>query len=246
MRIAILSDIHSNLEAFQAVLEDIDSLGIDRIIFLGDLIGYGASPNECCTLARERGMVGILGNHDRAVLDSRKLPLFNLHARQAVEWTQEKLSDQSRALLSGWPVSMQLREEGLVLVHGALTGTDHYFLSPSDIPANLDILKTQYPESRIVLFGHTHVKCFFSDDRPINAALVDVPQPILPDRYYFINPGSVGQPRDGSPNAAYGILDPDTSTFLQRTVPYDYMSASARIIDAGLSRFLAERLGRGV
>ena len=244
MRLAILSDIHSNLEAFQAVLDDLEIRTTDGIYFLGDLVGYGANPNECCELAEMCDMKGILGNHDRAVLDSRKLPRFNMHARQAVEWTQEQLTDRSRSLLSGWPVSM--RRESLVFVHGALTGNDHYFLNSSDIPANLDILKTQHEGSRILFFGHTHIKCFFSDSDPVNKSLVDIPAPLSPDRYYFINPGSVGQPRDGSPNAAYGILDTDTMHYTQYSIPYDTESAQKKIIAAGLSRFLAERLGRGI
>lgn len=244
MRWALLSDIHSNLEALEAVLRDLEKRAVDRICFLGDLVGYGASPNECAALARSSGFTAILGNHDRAVLSGRKLQLFNHYARRAVEWTQAALSGGHRDYLATWPVTMTLPPA--VMVHGALTGSDHYILSGTDIPPNLDLLKAQHPEARILLFGHSHIRCFFTDLDPVNRAAAGCEYPVPENRFVFINPGSVGQPRDGSPLASYAILDTRARTYTQLAVAYDVRTAQEKIIAAGLPAFLAERLAGGL
>jgi predicted phosphodiesterase len=243
MRWALLSDIHSNLEALVAVLRDLEKRAVDRICFLGDLVGYGASPNECAALARSSGFTAILGNHDRAVLSGRKLPLFTHYARRAVEWTQAALSAEHRNYLASWPVTMGLPPA--VLVHGALTGSDHYILSGSDIPPNLDLLKAQHPEARILLFGHSHIRCFFTDLDPVNRAAAGCEYDIPDNRFVFINPGSVGQPGmvPRWPPTPCWICPPHLYTAVHCL---DVRTAQEKIIAAGLPAFLAERLAGGL
>jgi len=243
MKYAILSDIHSNLEALEAVLRTLFITGYDRILFLGDLLGYGGSPNECVDLAREYSFTGLLGNHDRAILNRRKLETFNEYARIAVQWTCAVLTDVNREFIKNMPVSMHLDQ--ILMVHGALTAADDYIMGPCDMAENLELLKSQHPESRILFFGHTHIKCFFSDKAPVNKTTVGKPIQLEDDAIYFINPGSVGQPRDGSPLASFGIYDSTACSYEQYTIPYDLKKAQKKILEAGLPAFLADRLSRG-
>ena len=243
MKYAILSDIHSNLEALQAVLDNLKRYNCDKILFLGDLLGYGASPNECVDLARMLNFVTILGNHDRAVLSGRKLETFNEYAKLAVQWTDAVLSDENRDYLNSRPISLFF--DNIVMVHGALSGTDEYIMNHKDVLDNLELLKAQYDNCNILLYGHTHIRALFSDSDALNRTATDTELNLSSENTYFINPGSVGQPRDGSPNASFGIYDSEKQTYRQMTVSYDIESAQKKILDNGLPAFLADRLSRG-
>lgn len=243
MLYAVLSDTHSNLEALQAVLEALEKHNCDSILFLGDLLGYGASPNECVELARMHNFTTILGNHDRAILNGRKIDTFNEYARLAVQWTDAMLTEENRTYLNSCPISRL--EAGFLLVHGALTGTDDYIMNSQDIANNLELLRSQYPDCDLVFYGHTHIKAFFSDKNRVNTACTDKEFTLEKGDTFFINPGSVGQPRDGSPDASFGLYDSERRTYRQYSIPYDVESAQKKILDNGLPAFLADRLAKG-
>jgi predicted phosphodiesterase len=246
---AVISDIHGNLEALEAVLEDIPE-EVDAIYCLGDVIGYGASPNECCELIRERGIPVISGNHDLAVTDPETdLAWFNPVAAQAVEWTRDQITADNASFLYSLPREMEHR--GAFFVHGSVRDPDEYILNSATAGDNLSVLKHEHPETPICFFGHTHVKAIAPF--PQSQAPVGPSEPIdlSKDGPYLVNPGSVGQPRDGDVFASYVLAEgtePDserTPSIAYRFVDYDLAGAQARIRDAGLPAVLADRLAQG-
>jgi diadenosine tetraphosphatase ApaH/serine/threonine PP2A family protein phosphatase len=240
---AVISDIHGNLEALEAVLGDVPD-EVERIYCLGDVIGYGASPNECCDLVREREMPTISGNHDLAVTDlSTDLAWFNPVAAAAVEWTREQLTEENARFLRALPRTMQ--EEGVLFVHGSVRDPDEYILDRTAARENLAILEKEYPGVRVCFFGHTHVK-----------TVVPSPNGMSPgsrtfdlgtDGPYLVNPGSVGQPRDGDTFASYVLVEnaPEGPCITYRRVEYDVEKAQTKIRAAGLPSMLADRLAYG-
>ncbi len=246
MRVAVLSDIHSNLPAFEAVLEAVEEVGIERIWCLGDLVGYGADPDACTALVRERCEVSLVGNHDLAVLGALDPSSFSPTAKAAVEWTQEVASAETLEFLRG--LSPILEHEGFGLFHASPRDPIwEYVLSIEQAEAGLDAQL-----ERIGLIGHSHVSLFFT--RPVggprrayahgaqagDGALLDID-----DGAWLINPGSVGQPRDGDPRAAWLELDLAEWTARFHRVPYDIAPAAGSILAAGLPSSLAERLQIG-
>lgn len=247
---AVISDIHGNLEALQAVMEDLPE-GIDRVYCLGDVIGYGASPNECCEVVREANMPTISGNHDLAVTDlSTNLEWFNPVASAAVLWTREVLSPENADFLRDRPRMMQTK--GALFVHGSIRDPDEYIINRVSASENLDILANEYDGVPVCFFGHTHVKAVAPP--PPEGSLDDDRALDLSDGGpYLLNPGSVGQPRDGDTFASYVLVEPAESAngvvpgplVAYRFVEYDIEKAQARIRDAGLPNMLAERLAAG-
>lgn len=247
---AVISDIHGNLEALEAVLDDIPE-GVERIYCLGDVIGYGANPNECCDIVREAEMPLITGNHDLAVTDLKTdLAWFNPVAAAAVEWTREHLSEKNAEFLLSRPRMMQSRDA--LFVHGSIRDPDEYIINASSAQANLEILKTEYPNVPVCFFGHTHVKTVApSPNGPVSdARALDLSN----NGPYLVNPGSVGQPRDGDTFASYVLAegvngDPDedlpVSRIVYRFIEYDIAKAQQKIRDAGLPGMLADRLAQG-
>jgi diadenosine tetraphosphatase ApaH/serine/threonine PP2A family protein phosphatase len=243
---AVISDIHGNLEALQAVLDDVPE-GVDAIYCLGDVIGYGASPNECCDLVREMEMPTISGNHDLAVTDlNTDLSWFNPVAAAAVEWTRSVISPENAEFLLSRPRTM--REGPSLFVHGSPRDPDEYILDAAGARENLALLEADYPDVRVCFFGHTHVKTV----APSPEGLADDEEPgevlTLPDSGpYLVNPGSVGQPRDGDRSASYVLAEvsPDGARVAYRAVAYDVEKAQAKIRTAGLPPILADRLSRG-
>ncbi len=240
LRYAIISDIHANLEAFEAVLERIDVLGVDQIVCLGDVVGYNANPNECANLVREREIPTIMGNHDAVACLLEEPWGFNPVALAAALWTREQLSEENLAWLQGLPG--QIRTEHFMAVHGAPGDRDMYLFGWEDISAHLPFLEES--GSRLCLFGHTHTPGIFSAD---GVYTVDDEGKffLTGEKAFFINPGSVGQPRDGDPRAAFGLLDTEKNEYEQGRVSYPVERAYARVIEAGLPPFLAERLTMG-
>lgn len=241
---AVISDIHGNLEALEAVLGDVPD-EIEIVHCLGDVIGYGANPNECCDLVREREMPLISGNHDLAIADlSTDLAWFNPVAAAAVEWTRERLTEENAHFLRTRPRMM--REEGALFVHGSVRDPDEYILNGAIARENLAILEKRYPDVRVCFFGHTHVK-----------AIAPSPGDVSPDSRaldltsggpYLVNPGSVGQPRDGDTFASYVLVENGpggASRIVYRFVEYDVEKAQAKIRAAGLPDILADRLALG-
>ena len=243
---AVISDIHGNLEALEAVLRDVPD-GVERIYCLGDVIGYGASPNECCDIVREMEMPTITGNHDLAVTDhSTDLEWFNPVAAAAVLWTREHLSDENAEFLRSRPRMMQSRDA--LFVHGSIRDPDEYIINSASAQENLAILKSEYPGVPVCFFGHTHVKTVApSPNGPVTEAhALD----LSANGPYLVNPGSVGQPRDGDTFASYvmaeGSADGDGGPQVTyRFVEYDIKKAQTKIRSAGLPRMLADRLAEG-
>lgn len=238
MRYAIISDIHSNLEAFLAVLVEIGKSGADRIICLGDIVGYGASPNECVDIIRERQIMSLIGNHDKAACGITEPYNFNPAARRAALWTRGELTPENREYLGGLPEEGMI--DGFMIVHGSPSDPDRYILSEYDAAEEFPLLG----EYKLCFFGHTHVSVLYSlSGGEVEATRAEGVR-IREGFAYLVNPGSVGQPRDRDPRAAYLIFD-DCGYIEFMRVGYHIEEAQKKIIERGLDRFLAERLSLG-
>jgi predicted phosphodiesterase len=236
---AVISDIHGNFEALEAVLRDLPE-GVGTVYCLGDVIGYGASPNECCDAVRGSGMPVISGNHDLAVTDlSTNLDWFNPVAAAAVRWTREHLSEENAEFLRTRPRMMQSRDA--LFVHGSIRDPDEYIINSISAEENLEILKSEYPGVPICFFGHTHVKTVAPS--PNGPVVGEHALDLSANGPYLVNPGSVGQPRDGDTFASYVVAEGGRVAY--RFVEYDIERAQAKIRDAGLPEMLADRLAVG-
>jgi predicted phosphodiesterase len=242
MSYLILSDIHANLEAHQAVLADAHGK-YDRIVCIGDLVGYGADPNAIVDWARQNVAVIIRGNHDRvnAETDPNGPESFNPAAQSSTIWTRNALFPESREYLHRLPRG-PLPYEGLDLVHGSPVDEDEYVITASDAAPLLPHL-----EAQLTFFGHTHRQGGFRLARRSVAFLPAARRvEIEPKYFYLVNPGSVGQPRDGDPRAAYALYSPEERAVEFHRVAYDVDRAAAKIRAAGLPDFLAARLHEGL
>jgi predicted phosphodiesterase len=243
MRYAVISDIHSNLEALRAVLDGIASLKVDTTLCLGDIVGYNANPNECIEIVRSEGIRCILGNHDSRAAGLEEPDDFNPLAARAVLWTRGQLTDENREWLRSLPRDLQV--DDIAIFHGSIHDTDRYILYKSDVVDNFRYLQELSGSPRIGFFGHTHVKISMVLARSmISMEYADVLN-IYDDRLYLINPGSVGQPRDGDPRAAFAVHDSIHHTVTFYRVGYDIKACQDKIILAGLPPRLAERLAVG-
>jgi predicted phosphodiesterase len=236
----ILSDLHGNLEALEAVLAGAEGL-YDRILCLGDLVGYGADPNAIVDWTRKNAAVIIRGNHDKAGAGLDDLGTFSPLARASALWTRTVLTPESRSYLERLPRG-PLPYEGIDLVHGSPADEDEYLISTEDV-----LTVRAYLGAQVTFFGHTHVQGGFllaqrSARRILPAGVLQVEQKY----FYLVNPGSVGQPRDGDPRAAYALWSPEERTVEFRRAVYDVDRAAAKIHAAGLPDFLAARLYEGI
>ncbi|MBI3087450.1 MAG: metallophosphoesterase family protein [Candidatus Omnitrophica bacterium] len=246
----MLSDIHGNFEALTAVLDHLAVERIDRYVCLGDLVGYGADPEACLSRLQGCQAVSVAGNHDWACVGKLDVQWFNELARQAVLWTRERLGFTDLEYLRRLP--LVATEGPLTLVHGTLSHPDR-FEYLADLAQAVDTVRAG--RTAYCLAGHTHVPFVFEYDlnrqrmtRMLNApqelAAVHLAAEDAPVRY-VINPGSVGQPRDGDPRASAAILDTEARTLSVRRLAYDVETAQRKILDAGLPDFLAARLALG-
>jgi predicted phosphodiesterase len=241
MRVAVISDIHANLHALHSVLEAIDAEAPDAVWCLGDLVGYGARPNECCAIVRERADVCLVGNHDLVALGGISIADFNPEAAAAARWTQEALDDDSRAFLESLSPSAGL-EHAQLFHASARDPVWEYVLTDEAALATFEL--TTAP---VVLVGHSHVALTISHDRGLAAgglAPAGTEHPIE-DTRRLLNPGSVGQPRDGDPRAAWLLLDFDARFASFRRVAYPVQKTQSELLDAGLPPALAARLAVG-
>ncbi|HEX6273629.1 MAG TPA: metallophosphoesterase family protein [Polyangiaceae bacterium] len=212
MRLAIVSDVHANLEALTAVLREFDRHAVDRVISLGDAVGYHANPNECVDLLAGAGALTIAGNHDRAAVGAIEPDEFGSVARHAVLWTRRALLPEHQERLRELGVFARL-DERVCVVHAALhpTPNDRYHLSTAArIAASFAVLRFGDESARVCFYGHTHVARVHrhDDDHARALASKGVPRRVtLDDGYYLVNPGSVGQPRDGDDRASFAIFD---------------------------------------
>ncbi len=241
--ILLLSDIHANLAALEAVLADAERVGtVDEVWSLGDALGYGPRPNECLDRLRSIGAVAIAGNHELAAVGSISSRDFNLYARAAIEWTGQVLKDEGRDYIETMPVQ-EIRGD-FTLVHGSPRDPVwEYTTGHSVAAANLDLLETPH-----CVNGHTHVPVAInvsSDARteihPLHNQVVD-----LTEGRWFLNPGSVGQPRDGDPRASYALLNTEAERIRFLRVEYPVAETQHQMQEIGLPRLLIDRLAVGM
>jgi predicted phosphodiesterase len=238
-RVALLSDVHGNLPAFQAVLEDIRSTGVDQIWNLGDLVGYGAQPDECVGLARESCDLCLIGNHDLVVIDKLKVDDFSANAATAALWTREHINSETHEFLAG--LSPKDESHEMALYHASPRDPIwEYVLSVGLADACIEAMP-----SRLAAVGHSHVALWFwrnEGGRTVGEQAGAGMEIDLSKGEWLINPGGVGQPRDGDARAAWLLLDLERSTALWKRVEYPIDDAAKAIEDAGLPRSLADRL----
>ena len=244
MLVAAISDIHANLPAFEAVLADIDSAGVEEIWFLGDVVGYGAQPSECLRLMDERCSISLLGNHDLAALGEIDISTFSPGAARSALWTRENLPGEDLALLREIGQASGSRE-GFGLYHASPRDPVWEYVVDSEQAAeNLD-----FQPERTALIGHSHIALYFNrtaESSGTSSVLGSDGSSIdLSEGEWLVNPGSVGQPRDGDPRAAWLELDTTElkATFHRVDYPIDVAADSIR--EAGLPDHLADRLYQG-
>lgn len=243
MRYAIIADIHANLAAFEAVLDDMDKQGdIDRVWCLGDIVGYGPDPHECIELMRDIGHACIAGNHDRGSIGKFDIRQFNQDAADAVRWTAEQLGNEDIRYLESLPDV--LVENDFTLVHGSpRRPLFEYILSISIAQGNFDYYQTKY-----CLTGHTHIPQVYSIDEDSNCITTRFTPNIklvAGEHRLIINPGAVGQPRDGDSRASYAVYDGITGVMQLRRVKYNIRMTQNKMVSCGLPLRLAGRLDSG-
>ena len=242
LRYGIVSDIHSNLDALQRVLAELDEAGIDRLICLGDVVGYGPNPNECCELLRRRECIAIIGNHDEAAATEVGTEQFNNLAAQAIDWTRSELTHSNRAYLSDLPREHVF--DDFAIVHGSPAAEFDYILSLADARRAFD-----HARKSLTFVGHSHIAEVYVLDGDGRAYHRRLPRggriEIAPDLKYIVNPGSVGQPRDRNPQAAFGLYDGERKVVEVRRIDYDVPSVQKRMEAVRLPHPLSARLEVG-
>ncbi|MFC1981576.1 metallophosphoesterase family protein [Chloroflexota bacterium] len=243
MRYAIIADIHANLAAFTAVLDDIVQRGgVKAVWCLGDVVGYGPDPRQCIELLRQCNHVCVAGNHDLAAIGKIETSYFNPGAAAACHWTAEQLSPQDMEYLEDLPLVIE--KDDFTLVHGSpREPVWEYILSPSVAGENFAFLK-----SKFCLVGHSHMPLVFKQDEDDYHAAKFRPETWLALGEYrlIINPGGVGQPRDGDPRASYAIYDSEASMIRLYRIAYDIEATQSKMMEAGLPIRLVSRLKHGM
>jgi diadenosine tetraphosphatase ApaH/serine/threonine PP2A family protein phosphatase len=246
MRYLVLTDIHANLEALDACLADATRRGYDRALVLGDLVGYGADPNAVIAYIQALNPVAIVrGNHDKVACGLEQAESFNPVAKAAVQWTLEVLTPAHREWLASLPQGPTTVDEAIEICHGSPSDEDAYIFDELDA---VHALKTSV--RALCLFGHTHCPAVFrlSEGKFEGLGAVggtDTRVPLGEASKYLVNPGSVGQPRDGDPRAAYALADTKARRVDLFRIGYAVEDAQAKVVKAGLPEVLAQRLGVG-
>jgi diadenosine tetraphosphatase ApaH/serine/threonine PP2A family protein phosphatase len=242
VRAAVVSDIHANLHALEAVLAAVEAEAPDEVWFLGDLIGYGPRPNRCRALLQPVASISLVGNHDLGTLDRISLDLFAPEAATSARWTRTVLEPETEAFLNALEAAGE--RAGVGLFHGSPRDPVwEYVLSPEAALTSLLAV-----ENRLVLVGHSHVPLAISfDGELLNGGVAEGGSEVqLDEKRWLLNPGSVGQPRDGDPRAAWLLLDLDESKASFRRVEYPVEETQREIRDRGLPELLAARLEHGL
>mgnify|MGYP001467594124 CR=1 FL=1 len=240
VRYAILGDIHSNLEALEAVLSALESERIDHYVCVGDVVGYGADPKACLDRTREICDVVVAGNHDLAVAGTLSMEFFNEYAKAAILWTREQLGEDDVAWLRDLPLQADV-DRNTMLVHSTVhdPAAFDYLLTSYDAHLSMRVLKKP-----LCFVGHSHIPITFMERGGLGFTFADTIDLTRVEKV-IVNPGSVGQPRDENPHAAYGIYDTVKRRVTLHRTPYDIATASRKIEAAGLPRPLADRLHVG-
>jgi len=244
MRYAVISDIHANLEALQAVLSKISTLAVDAMLCLGDIVGYNADPNECLKVVRNEGIRSIMGNHDSFACGLEEADNFNPAAQKAILWTRGQLTEENSMYLTTLP--RELSVNNMFIFHGSVHDTNRYIDDTDDVRRNFLMLRELTYKPLLGFFGHTHVKNAYSFYRGVVSPELSDGLLIADSRRYLINPGSVGQPRDGDPRAAFLVYDNEENNMIFYRIDYDIGKCQEKIMKAGLPRQLADRLSRGM
>jgi predicted phosphodiesterase len=240
MRFAFISDIHANLEALEAVLGDVKQQSVDEIICLGDIVGYGANPNECADLVREQCTVILLGNHDAAAVNLLATHHFNSHAKIAIEWTANTLKNDIRSFLLSLPLTAT--REMLTLVHSTPYEPNMWYYITSLEEAAFNF---QYFDSMACLVGHTHIPIIIVMDKQKEVYVhqtLHISLQEMEGSRLLVNVGSVGQPRDRNPDSCYAVLDTTSGDFSYRRVPYNIEKTQAKMRKIKMPDFLVTRL----
>jgi len=237
LKYAIISDLHANLEALKVVLARVEKSAVDQIVCLGDVVGYNAHPNECIDIMRELNVPTVCGNHDAVACGLVDPYGFNPVALRAAMWTRETLRADNLEWLKELPDVIAFDE--FLAVHGSPTDRDSYLFTWEEVVPYIPFIEER--DYNLCFFGHTHYPGIFSSDGMYS---VDEHSrfKLGMGKSFFINPGSVGQPRDGDPRAAFGLLDTETREYELVRVAYNVEETAHGIIDRGLPHFLAERL----
>jgi len=241
MNYALFSDAHGNLEALTAVVERMKASEPDHYLFMGDVVGYGANPSECLELITELKPTWVAGNHDYAACGKLDPAWFNEHARAAIQWTQNVLTHEEKEQLAKMPLVAE--EELWTLVHGGLNEPEFfpYVQDEEDAQSSFSKLKTH-----LLALGHSHIPmCYEAKGKSGPVSHTGTQIKLNPKSRYLINPGSVGQPRDGVAPASFALFDSEASLLTYHRVNYDIEAAARKIIKAGLPTLLAERLKTG-
>lgn len=242
MKYAIISDIHSNFHALEAVLAEIGNREVENIFHLGDLVGYNAYPGEVLDLISKREIPSIMGNHDIVCCGLENPIWFNSSAKLASLWTRKRLTDQEKDYIRNLPNEAEIAPT-VYAVHGSPLSRDEYIVDLMDALNSFQHL----PEKsiHICFYGHTHIPAIFSERGPSHDSSFAGKHSLSKRDRHFINPGAVGQPRDGDWRASFAILDTDELSVEFVRVEYDVSAAMNAVLAAGLPQFLAERLQVG-
>jgi diadenosine tetraphosphatase ApaH/serine/threonine PP2A family protein phosphatase len=240
MRVAVISDVHANYHALEAVLKEIDAAQVDTVWCLGDTVGYGPRPNECCTIVEDRADHCLVGNHDLVVLGELTVSDFNDEAAAAAVWTSQVLTPESRAFLAALKPFGEV--DGVDLFHAsARDPVWEYVLTEEAAQATLDL-----SDAPLVLVGHSHVALAITDaGGHVGGGPAPEGSKVALEGRWLLNPGSVGQPRDGDPRAAWLLLDLRERFAAFHRVPYSIERTQAEMRERGLPQVLAARLARG-
>ena len=243
MRTAIVTDIHGNLAALEKVFERGESLGVERWVCLGDTVGYGAEPNECCDLVRARASFSLLGNHDAAVAGRMDYEYYYEAARDALDWTRQGLSPANLAWLSSLPYTV--REGPIEYCHGSPLEPEQYeyiFL----VEQAEELVPVLNDLADLTFIGHSHLpRAYALGGHGAKSVFAETVE-LEPGPKYIVSIGSVGQPRDGDHRACFGVVDDEAKTVTFHRVEYDIGRTARRIIEAGLSDHFARRLYAGI
>lgn len=240
MKVALISDIHSNLEALEAVLEDIRKLGIGEVVCLGDIVGYAADPGPCLDLVRELGCPVLMGNHDQEASRSTPLGNYSELAQAGMVYSRAHLDKEQKKWLASRPMKMKLH--GATLVHSSLFEPEEWHYVMDNLGAELHFMNQI---TQVCFYGHTHVPCVWEKKREVTLRLLPKTVEVGTGPFYLINVGSVGQPRDKNNRACYAIWNPEDQTVLYRRVAYDFETTQKKIRLAGLPKKMGTRLAEG-
>ena len=243
MKYFIFSDIHGNLEALAGVLQQINDFLPDKIICLGDVVGYGPNPNECIQQVSQKADLTIMGNHDHAVLGLTEITYFNQYAKTAILWTKQVVTEENLAILRSYPFRESMGN--ILFVHSTP-------LHPERWDYIFNLLEGRYYlqhlQEQVCFIGHSHQPLFFEQDEKGHVAYDRKPEFSLTVRNgckYIVNVGSVGQPRDGKPEAAFATYDTEYQRIEVKRLAYDFNETQKKMIDANLPMFLIDRLAYG-